>query len=530
MAERRFTRRRAIGGAAAGAAATTLPGILADSADAATGERCVDVAVVGAGLAGLTAALRLAQAGKKVAVLEARDRVGGRTLNHDLGSGKVAELGGMFTGPTQEHIQALAKEMGVGQYPTYNTGNNVFIGAGGRREVSPNNIPQFGTAPVDPIVDPDIIAAVLQLDQMASTIDVNSPQSNPNAAAWDNQTLYQWAQQNTAPTPNNEFLAVISAATEPIFGCEPWELSLLYTLFYIASSGDEQNTGTFERNFDTSDGAQQQRFIGGAQSISLNIAKQLGNRIVLNAPVRRIAQSPDHVSVTSDALTVIAQRVIVAIPPALCARIDYEPALPPLRDQLCQHMPQGSLMKFEAVYSRPFWRDGGYTGQVVSESGPIKVTFDTSPPDGSPGVMMGFIGGHECRYWMQQPADALRSAALQQYQQFFASDEALSPTDVVTFNWSAETWNRGCPVAVLAPGTMTDFYSALREPVGRIHWAGTETSNYWNGYMDGAVRSGERAVSEVTPLLGATPACSSNAAAPRRRRRRHSGSKPNFTA
>lgn len=534
----RLTRRRAIGGAAAGAAAAALPaGLLGSSADPAeaAGEQCTDVVVVGAGLAGLTAARRLTQAGKKVIVLEARDRVGGRTLNHALTGGKVAELGGMFTGPTQDHIQALAKEVGVGTYPTYNTGMNVFIGANGRRETAPNNTP-LGTAPVDPIVDPDITLAVTQLDQMASTIDVNNPQGGASSASWDQQTLQEWSKQHTSG--NAEFLAVISAATEPIFGAEPWEISLLYTLFYIASSGNEQNTGTFERNFNTSGGAQESRFLGGAQQISLNVAKALGSRVVLNAPVRRIDQSGSDVVVTSDAATVRAQQVIVALPPALCARIDYRPALPTGRDQLTQHMPQGSLMKFEAIYDRPFWRDGGYTGQVVSESGPIKVTFDTSPPDGSPGIMMGFIGGHEARYWMTQPAQDLRNAALQQYAQFFGSQAALSPVDVVTFNWSAEEWNRGCPVAVLAPGTMTDFYGALHAPVNRIHWAGTETSNYWNGYMDGAVRSGERASAEVLPLLGATPTCAAPAAKHVRRGRRRSrkhrraarhGASPRFT-
>jgi monoamine oxidase len=202
----------------------------------------------------------------------------------------------------------------------------------------------------------------------------------------------------------------------------------------------------------------------------------------------------------SDSVTVNAQQVIVAVPPALAARIQYDPALPPLRDQLMQHMPQGSLMKFEAVYPQPFWRSSGLTGQAVSENGPIKVTFDTSPPDGKPGILMGFIGGHEARVWQSKSASERRAAALQNLANYFG-DQALSPSSVIEFNWSAEVWNRGCPVAVLAPGTLIDFGTALRKPVGRIHWAGTETSTYWNGYMDGAVRSGERAAGEVLKAL-----------------------------
>jgi monoamine oxidase len=192
--------------------------------------------------------------------------------------------------------------------------------------------------------------------------------------------------------------------------------------------------------------------------------------------------------------------VIVATPPTLAGRILYDPPLPPLRDQLVQRMPQGTLMKFEAVYDTPFWRGRGLSGQAVSENGPIKVTFDVSPRDGSLGILMGFIGGHEARVWEDRPTTERRAAALANLANYFGN-EARTPREIVEFNWSAEAWNRGCPVAVLGPGTLIDFGAVLRTPVGRIHWAGTETSTYWNGYMDGAVRSGERAAQEVLASL-----------------------------
>jgi monoamine oxidase len=163
-------------------------------------------------------------------------------------------------------------------------------------------------------------------------------------------------------------------------------------------------------------------------------------------------------------------------------------------------MPEGTLMKVEAVYDKPFWRDKGLTGQVVSEQGPVKVTYDVSPESGTPGIMMGFVGGKEAREWQQRPEGELRAAALDQFAQFFG-EEARHPRDFVQFSWTSEVWNRGCPVAVLGPRTLVDFGTALREPVGRIHWAGTETSTYWNGYMDGAVRSGKRAAAEVLAAL-----------------------------
>jgi monoamine oxidase len=487
-----FTRRRFIGGAAAGAAVTVWPNA-ARAAPTRPSSSSADVVVVGAGLAGLTAAREVTKNGRSVLVLEARDRVGGRVLTHALPGRAYAELGGMFTGPTQDHIQALASEVGVGLFPTYNTGNNVFIGGDGRREEFPSDTP-FGSAPADPVVAPDIVLAVTQLNEMAKEVSVDSPWSAPRAEEWDSQTLDTWLREHT--TGSAEFMAVASAATEAIFGAEPRELSLLYTVFYIAASGNEENQGTFERNFNTADGAQESRFAGGAQVVPLRVADQLGDRVLLSAPVSRIDQSSTGVTVHADGLAVTGQRAIVAIPPALAGRIFYEPALPPLRDKLTQQMPQGTLMKFEAIYKTPFWRDKGLTGQTVSELGPVKVTYDVSPERGSPGIMMGFIGGHEARVWDDRPEAKRRAEVLRQFAHFFG-DEALNPRSIVEMNWTSEVWTRGCPVSVLGPGTLTDFGTALREPVGRIHWAGTETSTYWNGYMDGAVRSGKRAASEV---------------------------------
>jgi monoamine oxidase len=493
MGTRGLTRRRLIGGAAAGAASAALPTAVGAAAAEAATTQSADVIVVGAGLAGLTAARRIVQGGRSVIVLEARDRVGGRVLTESLGQpGDYAELGGTFQGPTQDRIKALSVEVGVAIYNTYNTGNNVFW-ANGRRLEYPNNTP-LGTAPPDPVVAGDIALAVAQLDQMSLEVPVAAPWTAPNAEEWDRQTLDSWLRSNTSGS--DEFMAVTAAATEAIFGCEPRELSLLFTLFYIAASGNEQNAGTFERNFNTQFGAQMRRFVGGAARVPQRVAAQLGSRVVLNAPVRSITQSAGDVTVTSDPVIATGQRVIVAIPPTLTTRIDYDPPLPALRDQLTQHMPQGTLMKFEAVYPTPFWRAKGLNGQAVSENGPVKITYDGSPYDGVPGIMMGFVGGHDARVWQDRPASELEDAALQNFADYFGP-EALSPTSVVTFNWSTEVWNRGGPTAVLAPGTLIDFGSVLRTPVGRIHWAGTETSTYWTGYMDGAVRSGERAAAEA---------------------------------
>ncbi len=450
-----------------------------------------DVVVVGGGFAGLMAARNIAATGHSVKVLEARDRVGGRVWNHDLGGGNVSERGGTFVGPTQGHLMALAAALNVGTFPTYDTGKNVYINGGIRMTYSDTG--PTGTAPPDPLVTPEILKVVTQLDQMSTSVPVDAPWTAANAAAWDGQTLESWINANSI-TPR--FKALIPAATRPIFGAEPRELSLLFTLFYIASSGDEKNPGTFERNFDTRNGAQQSRFVGGSQTIALRMAAQLGHRVLLRSPVHRIVQDKTGATIHSDRLTIRAKRVIVAVPPVLAARIRYEPGLPFGRDQLTQRYPQGTLTKVAAVYPRPFWRDAGLNGSALDTGGPVSATFDDSPPNGSIGVLFGFVGGDQARVYNTMSPASRQAAVVKQYAHFFGSS-ALKPTAFFDTNWSAEEWTRGCPVGIPTLGTLTAYGSKIREPVGRIHWAGTETSTYWNGYMDGAVRSGERAAQEA---------------------------------
>jgi monoamine oxidase len=328
-------------------------------------------------------------------------------------------------------------------------------------------------------------------------VPVDAPWKAPNAAEWDGQTLETYLNSRSVAIPR--FKQLIATATRPIFGAEPRELSLLFVLFYIASSGNEKNPGTFERNFDTRRGAQQNRFIGGSQTIALKIAKQLGSRVQLSTRVRRITQTGGSVTVVSDRLTVRAKRAIVAIPPALAARIDYEPLLPFERDQLTQRYGQGTLTKVAAMYDRPFWRDAGLTGQVITTGGPVSATFDDSPPGGAPGVVFGFVGSDNARSYAAMSPAARRNAVLGQFATFFGS-QAKKPRAFFETIWSGEQWTRGCPVGIPSTGTLLAYGSRLRAPVGLIHWAGTETSDYWNGYMDG-VRSGERAAAEVQAEL-----------------------------
>ncbi len=496
-----INRRQFVAGAAAVGAAA-LAGVAPGETSAARSERRrrvrrrEDVVVVGAGLSGLVAARDIARAGHSVAVIEARDRVGGRMLSRPILGGDVVDLGAEFIGPTQHHIRALVDELGIDTFTSVVKGRNVYVARGSRTTYADDGL--TGQAPPDPAALVDLLLAIPALNSMALQVPVDAPWEAKRAAEWDSQSLEMWLRRNT--TGAKPFLHLAAAALRPIFGAEPHEISLLFALFFIAASGDEHTPGTFERNFSTRNGAQQDRVDGGTQAIALQLARYLGRRVVRRSPVRRIVVSGGHADVISDRYVNRARRVIVALPPVLAGRIAYEPGLPALRDELTRRLPQGRLVKVQAIYERPFWRGDGLNGASVSDVGPCNVTFDSSPRSGTPGVLLGFVGGDEARWFAGREASERRRSVLECLARSFGP-QALSPIDYVEMDWSAEAFTGGCPVAVAPPGVLTTYGPALREPVGPIHWAGTETSTYWNGYMDGAVRSGTRAAREVLERL-----------------------------
>jgi monoamine oxidase len=361
-----------------------------------------DVTVVGAGLAGLMAARVLRSQGVDPLVLEARSRVGGRVVNESLGDNKVVELGGQWIGPTQKKLIALAADLGVPTFPTYDKGRHlmemsgrVVSYSGSLTEARIGLVRDLAHA-VSPIALADFEQARARLDRMALQVPLEAPWEAKHAMKRDGQTFATWIGRNSATRGARKLFEL---ATEAVWAAEPADVSLLHVLFYTHSGGG------FNTLVGTDGGAQQDRFHGGSQRIAELLAAELGaERVHLDSAVTRIEHDEDRVIIHIDrgaagAMAVQAKRVIVAIPPTLAGRISYDPPLPGRRDQLTQRMPQGTVIKTMAVYDRPFWREDGLSGQAVSETGPARVVFDNSPPDGKPGVLLGFLEGRLARQW-----------------------------------------------------------------------------------------------------------------------------------
>jgi len=444
-----------------------------------------DVLVVGAGFAGLTAARDLVGAGRSVLLLEARDRVGGRVVNEELGDGKIVEMGGQWAGPTQDRILALAKELNVAVFPTYDAGERV-LHFNGKRGTYTGAIPR-----INPLVLADIGQAQARLEALARKVPTNAPWMAPGAGKLDSQTLETWARHHAVTRSARKLLAL---AAEAVFAAEPGDLSMLHVLFYSHSGG------SFQRLIDTTGGAQQDRFVGGSALIAERLADALGGVVRLEAPVTRIEVSGDKVTATTPVGQFEGRQIIVTAPPLLAGRIEYEPTLPSWREQLTQRTPMGSVIKTQVVYDEPFWRREGLCGQATGDGPGSRIVFDNSPPEGSPGVLLAFLEGDQARHFGREPLEVRRQAVIDSLVAYFGPRAAKAEL-YVERDWQQEKWSGGCYGTLFGPNVWTRYGHALRAPVGPIHWAGTETATAWSGYMDGAVRSGSEAARAVLAHL-----------------------------
>jgi len=441
-----------------------------------------DVVVVGAGIAGLAAARRLAEGGARVVVLEARDRVGGRTVNEPISDSQVTEMGGQWVGPTQDRVLALLAELGLGTFPTRTEGQNV-IEAGGRLRRYRGTIPRLS-----PIVLADLAVARFKLARAMRKVDPEAPWDAPSAADLDSSTLGDWLESNVRTAVARE---LIELSAKTVWGAHPSELSLLWALSYMAAGGG------FEKLLDVEGGAQQDRVAGGSALIAERLAADLGARVALGLPVTSIRWGDEGVEVAgADGGGVNARRAVVAVPPSLLSRITFEPGLPEAHAALAQAWRGGNLIKVTATYAEPFWRGGGLSGEGVSTAGPVSITFDNAPPAGKPGALVGFVGGADVSSYKALDEAERRDAALETFARLFG-EKARKAEQFLERDWHAAEWSHGGPVSNLGPGVLAHHGRALRDPVGPIHFAATEYATKWCGYMDGAVRSGETAAAAI---------------------------------
>lgn len=441
-----------------------------------------DVCVVGAGYAGLTAARRLTEGGKSVVVLEARDRVGGRIWTEQLSDGSPVDRGGAWLGPKHDRIFGLADEVGVSTYKTWVKGAHLLIDHGRTRRYT-GLIPK-----ISPLAVASIALAQTKLDRMARRVPVEAPWTAKHAAEWDSQTVAAYIER--CGIRKGIGLELFEMAVRGLFTGDLNDVSFLHLLLLV------HGHGSINTLFSIENGAQENMVDGGAGSIARRMADELGDAVRLNAPVRSISQREDRVVVETDDLVVSAPHAVAAIPPELTLEIAFDPVLPDDRLTLYRNTIGGPETKTLVVYDEPFWRADSFSGQTSEPGSAAEVTLDASPSTGSPGVIACFTFGPIAeRVDAMDPAD--RRRAVVDALTARLGPRAASPDEFIETPWFKEVWTRGCSFAHLRPGILSRYGPLIREPWGRIHWAGTETATTSHGAIDGAVRSGERVAAEI---------------------------------
>lgn len=441
-----------------------------------------DAVIIGAGFSGIAAGRLLHHAGKRFMILEARERLGGRVYTKHFQDGLYLDLGGQWIGPTQDRMYQLVREYGLKTYTTHDSGRHQ-IDLGGKRKYYKGLIPRAGL--------PSVLSlgfVINKLEKLAKSIPLNNPAKHPKAHQYDRITLEEFVKKNTFTRHSR---SIITAGLETVFACKTGEISLLHALFYIRSGT------SLDCLISVKNGAQQDRIVGGMQSLAEKMTEPFNDCIRFNSPVQSVRQNGASATVSGDGFSVSAKKVIVTTPPHLTAEIDFEKGLPDDKSDSFNKIPMGLVAKCFGVYNRPFWREKGFSGLVISdERTPFQAVFDASPVDASYGILLGFCiaGRHE--EFFSYPEIERKRRTLRYFSLCFG-EEALNPVLYTDHSMKDEPWSGGCYAGLYTPGLWTRHGSILARPEGNIHFAGTETSEIWYGYIEGAVRAGERSAREI---------------------------------
>lgn len=447
-----------------------------------------DVVVVGAGPAGLRAAREIQSSGRSVAVLEARDRVGGRTWSREI-DGAFLEIGGQWISDDQTELLGLLKELGKDTFSRYREGENVYLDAEGVAH-------RFNTDmfPAGERTEAEMDRIIGILDDLAAQIEVAAPWDHPKARELDTIAFSQWLKEQSDDAAARENIGIFMAGgmlTKPAHS-----FSLLQAVLMAASAGSFSNL--VDENF-----ILDRRVVGGMQSVSEAMAEELeAETVFLNTPVRTVRWQQDGtaVEVVSERVTVQAQKVILAVPPNLYSRISYEPSLPWLQQQMHQHQSMGVVIKVHAVYETPFWRDKGLSGTGFGAAELCQEVYDNTNYGDSRGTLVAFVSDEQADAMFKLDADERRRRILESISHYLG-EEAKSPVVYYESDFASEEWTRGAYATSYDLGGLHRYGAHQQDPVGPIHWACSDLAAEGYQHVDGALRQGRLIAQDVLKLL-----------------------------
>ena len=468
-------------------------------------QRSKPVVVVGAGLSGMTAAYYLAQAGVPVKLFEALDRVGGRTYTVQDKLGPV-DHGAGYVGSTQTAVKALLQELNVETHKVPGKGFLYTLSWGGKvyymkvvlKELLDTLEWQESAAIAQAILD-----MYKKGEMIRSKTEPEDPWNSKNAEIleWDKMTVQNWI-DSMFPRIGNKFdnaRTIFQFICRIPLGVEVHETSFLYFLWYFRNG-----SGLVQLLFP----AQDEIVVGGTQQISEKINAKLPRRsqAQLNTPVLSINYDSSKVVINTpaDGSPIEAERCILAMTPHTRDYIAFRPLLSPMYHKLPQRTPMGTTIKIHLFYKERFWRvDKKLNGNAtIFDGDSISQTYDCTAPGGTPCLQAFYVGEVGRRVAMWDPAAREKDAKATIGKIFGNPEKANDSIGYSEFIWENHPWIGGAPTGTCAPGTLTCYGNAVRTATGRIHFASTETAHDWTGYMDGAIRAGHRAASEVLKELG----------------------------